>query len=93
MVYNVLKGADLSRTTASKQKLRKIFLDCDVDDNGVLTREEIKNAFDRFGALFPGFRAWKALKIVDKNRDGCVSLEELDNLIEYAYQRGYINVN
>ncbi|XVE70053.1 hypothetical protein DITRI_Ditri10aG0040600 [Diplodiscus trichospermus] len=93
MVYHVPKGPDTSRSTASKQQLRKVFLACDVDDNSVLTKEEIKNAFDRCGALFPGFRAWKALKRVDKNGDGRVSLDELDDLIDYAYQRGYINVN
>lgn len=90
--YSNPKGGDPS-PRASKQQLRKVFLDCDVDDNNVLTKEEIKNAFDRFGALFPSFRTWKALKRVDKNKDGCVSLEELDSLIEYAHQQGYINVN
>ncbi|PPE01784.1 hypothetical protein GOBAR_DD01164 [Gossypium barbadense] len=87
MVYNVPKGSELP----NKKQLRKVFLDCDVDDNSVLTEEEIKNAFDRFGSLFPGFRAWRALKRADKNKDGCISLDELDNLIDYAYKRGYFN--
>ncbi|OMO74801.1 hypothetical protein CCACVL1_13986 [Corchorus capsularis] len=92
--YSVVpKGADPLSYRASKQQLRKVFLDCDVDDDKVLTKEEVKVAFDRFGALFPGFRAWKALRRVDKNRDGFISMDELDSLIEYAYQRGYINVN
>ncbi|KAE8714399.1 putative Calcium-binding EF-hand family protein [Hibiscus syriacus] len=81
------------RTAAGKQELRKVFMDCDIDDNRILTKEEIKKAFDRFGSFFPGFRAWRALQHVDKNKDGCVSVEELDDLIEYAYKRGYINVS
>ncbi|XVF64037.1 hypothetical protein PTKIN_Ptkin09bG0135000 [Pterospermum kingtungense] len=91
-MVNLQKGPD-SRPTVSRQKLRKVFLECDVDDDCVLTKEEIKKAFDRFGSLFPGFRTWRALKCVDKNKDGCISMEELDDLIDYAYQRGYINVN
>lgn len=90
-MVNLPKGAD-PRPTVSRQKLRKVFLECDKDDNSILTREEIKKAFDRFGSLFPGFRTWKALRRVDKNKDGFVSMEELDDLIDYAYQRGYINV-
>ncbi|OMO74804.1 hypothetical protein COLO4_26490 [Corchorus olitorius] len=78
---------------ASKQQLRKVFLDCDVDDNKVLTKEEVKAAFHRLGALFPGFRAWKALKRADKNRDGFITMDELDTLIDYAHKLEYVNID
>ena len=89
----VIKNTEPPSSRATKQQLRKVFLDCDADDNMVLTKEEVEKAFDRFGSLFPGFRARKALKCADKNRDGRITVEELDDLIEYAYQRRYINVN
>ncbi|KAK8492958.1 hypothetical protein V6N13_103476 [Hibiscus sabdariffa] len=93
MVHNNPKCSALLSNAASKEQLRKVFFDCDIDDNTILTKEEIKNAFDRFGSAFPSFRASRALKRVDKNKDGRVSLEELDDLIDYAYKRGYINIS
>ncbi|XWS14688.1 hypothetical protein CRYUN_Cryun35bG0030700 [Craigia yunnanensis] len=73
----------------SKQQLRKIFLDCDANSDGFLTKEEIKKAFNHLGAVIPGYRAWEGLKRADANKDGCVSPEELDGLIDYADKLQY----
>ncbi|EOY14493.1 Calcium-binding EF-hand family protein, putative [Theobroma cacao] len=71
------------------QQIRKIFLDCDIDGNKVLTKEEIKHAFDRLGAAIPGYRAWRGLHHADANNDGCISMDELDELVRYANGLGY----
>ncbi|EOY14492.1 EF-hand domain - like 10 [Theobroma cacao] len=73
----------------SKLQLRKLFLDCDANNDGILTKEEIKKAFHNLGALLPRYRAWEGLKHADANKDGCVSPEELDGLIDYAYKLQY----
>ena len=77
----------------SKQELRKLFLDCDANNDGLLTKEEIKKAFNNLGAVIPGYRAWEGLKRADANKDGSVSPDELEGLIDYAdklqYTRDY----
>ena len=73
----------------SEEQIRKIFLDCDTDGNKVLSKEEIKLAFDRLGAYIPAYRAWRALKHADFNNDGCISMEELNDLVGYACKLGY----
>ncbi|XWS24248.1 hypothetical protein CRYUN_Cryun28dG0084800 [Craigia yunnanensis] len=70
-------------------KIRKIFLDCDIDGNKVLSREEIKLAFNRLGAFIPAYRASRGLHHADLNNDGCISMEELDHLVGYAAGLGY----
>ncbi|KAK8624314.1 hypothetical protein V6N13_065661 [Hibiscus sabdariffa] len=57
MVHKNPKCSALPSNVASKEQLRKVFFDCDIDDNSILTKEEIKKAFDRFGSAFPGFRS------------------------------------
>ncbi|XVF39955.1 hypothetical protein PTKIN_Ptkin01aG0074400 [Pterospermum kingtungense] len=70
-------------------QIRKIFLACDIDGNKVLSRDEIKLAFDRLGAYIPAYRAWRALQHADFNNDGCISMEELNDLVAYASRLGY----
>ncbi|XWS21176.1 hypothetical protein CRYUN_Cryun30bG0032900 [Craigia yunnanensis] len=71
------------------EQIRKIFLDCDIDGDKVLSKDEIKSAFERLGALIPGYRARRALQHADANNDGCISMEELNDLVRYAAGRGY----
>ncbi|XVF64036.1 hypothetical protein PTKIN_Ptkin09bG0134900 [Pterospermum kingtungense] len=71
------------------KQIRQIFVACDHDGNGILSRDEIRDAFEKLGALIPGYRAWRALNHAAANNDGCISLEELDDLARYAAGLGY----
>ncbi|KAJ9186722.1 hypothetical protein P3X46_002265 [Hevea brasiliensis] len=80
------KTTSLSLT---EDQLRKIFMQFDVDHDSVLSRDEIKKAFDSLGAWFPGYRANCGINYADANRDGVVDLSELDDLVSYAHKLGY----
>ncbi|XVE70052.1 hypothetical protein DITRI_Ditri10aG0040500 [Diplodiscus trichospermus] len=84
--YTEKKGAPINY---DEEQIKKIFLDCDTDRNKVLSKDEIKHAFERLGALIPGYRAWRALQHADSNNDGCISMEELNDLVRYAAGLGY----
>ncbi|TYH83206.1 hypothetical protein ES332_D02G116500v1 [Gossypium tomentosum] len=84
-----IKSCPIQPQAWSKQQLRKLFLDCDGDGDGLLTKEEKKKAFRNLGAVIPGYRAWEGLKRADANKDGCVSHEELDALMDYADKLQY----
>ncbi|XVF64035.1 hypothetical protein PTKIN_Ptkin09bG0134800 [Pterospermum kingtungense] len=71
------------------EQIRKIFLACDRDGNQVLSKDEIRHAFEKLGALIPGHRARRGLKHADANNDGCISMEELNELVRYAAGLGY----
>ncbi|GKV10221.1 hypothetical protein SLEP1_g21619 [Rubroshorea leprosula] len=79
----------------SKEQIRKHFRKCDKDGNGFLTKQEIKEAFDRLCALFPAYRTRKAIAIADENGDGCVNMKdhEFEALIDYVYNLAYTKVN
>ncbi|XVF39954.1 hypothetical protein PTKIN_Ptkin01aG0074300 [Pterospermum kingtungense] len=70
--------------------IRDIFLACDLDDDKVLTKEEIKLAFNRLGSRNPAFRTWRAVQEADFNKDGSISMEELEELVAYAGKCGYV---
>ncbi|OMO78948.1 Calcium-binding EF-hand [Corchorus capsularis] len=84
-----LTNKSFPQTFISKQQLRKLFLDCDSNNDGFLTKDEIKKAFQKLGAVIPGYRAWEGMKRADANRDGCVSMDELEDLIDYANKLQY----
>ncbi|GKV10220.1 hypothetical protein SLEP1_g21618 [Rubroshorea leprosula] len=80
------KAAPVQRL--SKEHIRKLILQCDNGD-AVLTNQEIKKAFEKLQAFWPGYRARKGVAAADHNRDGLVSMDELDDLINYVYELGY----
>ncbi|XP_011016821.1 PREDICTED: calmodulin-like protein 5, partial [Populus euphratica] len=71
--------------TSTEKQLRAIFMECDINKDGVLSKKELKRAFRRLGALIPAFRAARGLHHADANHDGVVDMDELDDLIKYAY--------
>jgi Ca2+-binding EF-hand superfamily protein len=73
----------------TKEQLRAIFMESDINKDGVLSKKELKQAFGRLGALIPAFRAARGLHHADANHDGVVDKDELDDLIKYAYRLGY----
>lgn len=73
----------------TKEQLRAIFMESDINKDGVLSKKELKQAFGRLGAFIPAFRAARGLHHADANHDGLVDKDELDDLIKYAYRLGY----
>ncbi|GMI89711.1 hypothetical protein HRI_002640400 [Hibiscus trionum] len=89
----IVKSFPAQPKALSKEQLRQHFLACDADHNELLTRAELKQAFRKLGAMIPGFRTWEALRCADANNDGCVSREELEALIDFAYKRQYTSMS
>ena len=73
----------------TEEQLRAIFMQSDINKDGLLSKKELKHAFSRLGALIPAFRAARGLHHADANHDGLVDKDELDDLIKYAYRLGY----
>ncbi len=74
----------------TEDQLKKIFMQFDVNHDNVLSRDEMKKAFDHIGARFPRYRAWRGINHADANGDGVVDLQgELDNLVKCAFEIGY----
>ncbi|KAK2977564.1 hypothetical protein RJ640_007039 [Escallonia rubra] len=75
------------RTT--ENQLKGIFRKHDKNGDGVLSKEELKEAFKYLGALIPGWRASCGLRYADANGDGYISDGELNALVQYAANLGY----
>ncbi|KAJ9189911.1 hypothetical protein P3X46_001159 [Hevea brasiliensis] len=74
----------------TEEQVRQIFMRFDLNHDNVLSREEIRQAFQYLGAMFPGQKARQAMKVADANGDGAVDLSEIDDLVKYAYNLGYV---
>ena len=73
----------------TEDQLRNIFKKYDTNNDNMLSREELKKAFDYLGSLIPGFRADRGLHHADANKDGYVNEREMDDLVKYAVQVGF----
>ncbi|KGN62524.1 calcium-binding protein [Cucumis sativus] len=68
----------------SKDEMREIFLEHDIDGDGYLTRSELVKAFNMCGSFNSFSKANYALNLADANGDGFICLDELDKVLEYA---------
>ncbi|XVF60062.1 hypothetical protein PTKIN_Ptkin08bG0012800 [Pterospermum kingtungense] len=66
-----------------------LFRRLDSNKDGRLSRQELKNAFNSLGSKLPTYRAFTGLYQADENRDGHITEEEMDKLVQYALRRGY----
>ncbi|KAF4395655.1 hypothetical protein G4B88_013429 [Cannabis sativa] len=73
----------------SETQLKSKFRLSDANGDGRLSKQELRNAFASLGSFAPGWRAFRALRRADKNRDGFIDEEELDKVVKYAAKRGY----
>jgi Ca2+-binding EF-hand superfamily protein len=73
----------------TEAQLMGMFRRFDANGDGLLSRQELRNAFSTLGSSAPGWRAFRALCHADKNGDGSISEAELDNLVRYALKHGY----
>lgn len=70
-------------------QLRATFRKHDINDDGHLNKEELKEAFRRLGAIMPSWRADRAIYYTDIDIDGVIDEEEIDQLVAYAVECGY----
>ncbi|KAG5230914.1 calcium-binding protein [Salix suchowensis] len=69
----------------SEDQLIKIFRRFDTNEDGLLSKEEVKRAYNMLGKSFPGVRAWWALHVGDENGDGYISQKEFNKLVKKNY--------
>ncbi|KAK4599443.1 hypothetical protein RGQ29_009486 [Quercus rubra] len=72
-----------------EDQLRKIFKKYDTNNDNLLSKEELKKAFEYLGSIIPGFRANRGLHHADANKDGYVNEGEMDELVKYAVRVGF----
>ncbi|GMN35203.1 hypothetical protein TIFTF001_005149 [Ficus carica] len=86
-------GNRKAKVRCNKEKLKEVFKRHDVNGDGRLSQEEIRKAFNDLGSNCGLYRAWIALPRADKDKDGYINItnQELDDLVDYAYERGYMH--
>lgn len=78
-----------AKVSLTEEQLMGLLRRYDTDGDGRLSRQELRDAFDSLGSTFPAWRAWRALRHADANRDGCINEDELGELVAYVIKRGY----
>ncbi|RVW40582.1 hypothetical protein CK203_024695 [Vitis vinifera] len=68
----------------TKQQLHEFFKQHDKNGNNLLSKEELKKAFDDLQSRNPGFRAWRAMGKADADGDQHISQQEMEALLDYA---------
>ncbi|MBA0849491.1 hypothetical protein Goshw_016672 [Gossypium schwendimanii] len=82
-------GKKRASVPITEEQVRGIFHRYDTNRDGLLSKQELKNAFSSLGSRMPGVRAWLALQHADVNGDGYISEAEFDKLVKYTLKRGY----
>lgn len=75
----------------TKEQLKSAFKSYDLDGDGKLSKNELKQAFKDLGSNFGFYRAKKALYRADADHNGYIDItdKELEELVNYAYECGY----
>lgn len=68
----------------SRDEMREIFLEHDIDGDGYLTRSELIKAFNMCGSLNSFSKANYALNLADADGDNYISMDELEKVLDYA---------
>ena len=85
----VLDSLDQKTLPPTEDQLRQIFKKYDTNNDNLLSREELKKAFNYLGSIIPGIRANRGLHHADANKDGFVNEREMDELVKYAVRAGF----
>jgi len=78
-----LKGLPQNIAMTEKQ-VREILMKAGRNRDGSLSKGELEKAFKEFGSRMPCWRASCCLRKVDTNRDGKISREEIDFVVNYV---------
>ncbi|POO02325.1 Parvalbumin [Trema orientale] len=75
----------------TNDQLAKIFRSHDTNNDGKLSRDELKAAFKYLGSHCSSFRTLRAFNHADGDKDGFIDLSgpELSELVSYAHSCGY----
>ncbi|XP_021679653.2 uncharacterized protein LOC110664327 [Hevea brasiliensis] len=76
-------------TVLLDDQLRGLLKRYDANNDGKLSKAELKVAFKSLGSHFAGWRAMRAIHHADANGDGCISEDEMEELIKYAIKLGF----
>ena len=68
----------------TKQQLDEFFKHHDKNGDKLLSKGELKKAFDDLQSRNPGFRAWRAMGKADTDGDQHISQQEMEALLNYA---------
>lgn len=79
-------------TEYGEEQMKLIFERCDADQDGDLSKQELKKALDELGVEFPTLRAVSALWHADANDDGRISKNELAELVKYTSTLSTTNI-
>ncbi|WCJ40386.1 hypothetical protein M5689_021306 [Euphorbia peplus] len=82
-------NAKFTPVVLTAEQIRQVFMQFDLNGDKVLSRDEIRQAFNYLGAVFPRFRALRGMSRADSNKDGVIDMSELDDLVQYASSLGY----
>uniref|UniRef100_A0A7N0VKG8 EF-hand domain-containing protein n=1 Tax=Kalanchoe fedtschenkoi TaxID=63787 RepID=A0A7N0VKG8_KALFE len=55
-----------------------------------LTKKDLTELFKALGSRWGGWRAWRALQYADKNGDGVINHNEMDQLLIYCKKHGFL---
>ncbi|KAJ9186730.1 hypothetical protein P3X46_002273 [Hevea brasiliensis] len=84
----VKKDRGMSRVVlCTEEQLIALFKTCDINQDGRLSKEELKNIFNKLGSHFASWRVYRALHHADTNGDGYISEEEFSDLVRYILTR------
>ncbi|KAK4713485.1 hypothetical protein R3W88_019392 [Solanum pinnatisectum] len=75
----------------SEEQLKEILKKYDKNGDGKISKQELKLAFKEMGLNFCRWRAGKAIRHADINKDGYINEEEMSELVKYASKWG-INI-
>ncbi|KAL6318316.1 hypothetical protein AAG906_039408 [Vitis piasezkii] len=77
-------GNESTSVPYTKQQLDEFFKHHDKNGDKLLSKEELKKAFDDLQSRNPGFRAWRAMGKADTDGDQHISQQEMEALLDYA---------
>ncbi|KAK7852200.1 putative calcium-binding protein cml10 [Quercus suber] len=80
---------DVKTAPLPEDQLRKVFKKYNTNNENLLSKEELKKAFEYLGSIIPGFRANRGLHHADANKDGYVNEGEMDELVNYDVRVGF----
>lgn len=73
-----------SRLQLSREDIKEIFREHDIDGDGRLSMNEVMKAFGFLGSILPFYKAHYGMAHADADNDGYIVEDELDKLVDYA---------
>ncbi|KAK4429004.1 hypothetical protein Salat_1200400 [Sesamum alatum] len=78
------RGPSDGKVEVSEQEFKKWLKKFDVDGDGRISAEELREAIRAKGGWFSKWKAKRGVKTADKDRNGVIDDDEIGNLVEFA---------